>query len=192
MTTNWVALNRRNIFSHRRTKSKCLQAKLPPEALGEDSSCLLCLPRAPGSPNLWLNLSILCLHLHMGFFLCMSSSLCVHHLLSVHICICVYISPYKDTSYWMEAYPNDLILTWLHLQRLSLKLRSHVGVPVVAPWLTNPTSIHEDLGWIPGLAQWVKDPALLWLWCRVAATALIWLLAWEPPCATGAALKRQK
>ena len=36
------------------------------------------------------------------------------------------------------------------------------------------------------------DPKLLWLWCRPAATALIWPLAWEPPCASGAALKREK
>jgi len=35
-------------------------------------------------------------------------------------------------------------------------------------------------------------PVLLWLWCRPVATALIGPLAWEPPCATGAALKRPK
>ena len=31
------------------------------------------------------------------------------------------------------------------------------------------------------------DPALLWLWCRLVATALIRPLAWEPPYGTGAA-----
>ena len=36
------------------------------------------------------------------------------------------------------------------------------------------------------------DPALLWLWRRLAATALIGPLAWEPPYAMGVALRRQK
>ena len=37
-----------------------------------------------------------------------------------------------------------------------------------------------------------SDSALLWLWCRLAATAPIRPLAWEPPYAVCVALKRQK
>ena len=67
------------------------------------------------------------------------------------------------------------------------------------------------MGSIPGLARWVKrfsvavscgvgrrhgsDPAFLWLWRRLVATALIGPLAWEPPYAAGAVqeiAKRQK
>ena len=37
-----------------------------------------------------------------------------------------------------------------------------------------------------------SEMVLLWLWRRPLATALIRPLAWEPPYAMGAALKRQK
>ena len=36
------------------------------------------------------------------------------------------------------------------------------------------------------------DPTWLWLWCRLVATAPMRPLAWEPPCAAGAALEKAK
>ena len=73
-----------------------------------------------------------------------------------------------------------------------------MGVPVVAQWLMHLTRNHEVSASIPGLAHWVgvlrwavcgvglrhgSDLTLLWLWCRLVATAPIGPLAWELPYA---------
>ena len=36
-----------------------------------------------------------------------------------------------------------------------------------------------------------SDPVLPWLWCRLAAAALVQPLAWECPYAVGVALQRK-
>ena len=79
----------------------------------------------------------------------------------------------------------------------------------MAQWLTNPTRNHEvavrSLPLLSGLTirhcreLWCgvgcrcgSDPALLWLWRRPVAAALIGPLAWEPPYAAGAAQRNSK
>ena len=44
-----------------------------------------------------------------------------------------------------------------YVRLLKRRIEGHVGVPVVAQGVTNPTSFHEGAGLIPGLAQRVKD-----------------------------------
>ena len=40
------------------------------------------------------------------------------------------------------------------------------GIAIVAQQVKNPTSMHENMGLIPGPAQWVMDPAFHELWCK--------------------------
>ena len=71
-------------------------------------------------------------------------------------------------------------------------------------WLASMRTQVRSLASISGLRIWYchqlgcrdcrrgSDPMLLWLWCRLAATAPIRPLAWESLYVVGAALKRLK
>ena len=94
----------------------------------------------------------------------------------------------------------------LNFEEASLNCKTS-GIPVMAQqkqiWLASMSMQVWSLVWPSGLRIGVamscgvgrrrgSDPTLLWLWCRPAAIALFWPLAWEPPYAAATDLKRKK
>ena len=60
----------------------------------------------------------------------------------------------------MYSVPYLLLLFLNSLEKVK-NCYNFLGVPIVAQWVNNLTSIQADVSLIPGLVQWVRDPVLL-------------------------------
>ena len=73
---------------------------------------------------------------------------------------------------------ETLTSQWILKSCASETYNLHKRSSLVAQWVKSPTSIHEDMGSIPGLAQWVRDPVFelcrlqMWLGSLVAVAVV--------------------
>ena len=72
---------------------------------------------------------------------------------------------------YIDLYMNHAFGTDNHLSSKSIFLKKESSPCGTVE--TNLTSTHEEKCSILGLTQWVKNLALLWLWCQPVATAPI-------------------
>ena len=75
---------------------------------------------------------------------------------------------WRKLRQWEKSLPPVENITPLFFQPINISTKIFLylykfreeRVPFVAQQIMNPTSIHEDVGLIPGLDQWVKDQVL--------------------------------
>ena len=105
-----------------------------------------------------------------GPLLTLASWCSLHWDLSIKLIICWHVTWWPqsmNSSLWdhKAMWPIPIVtMTYGTPYRLVLykDIKKAMGVPFVAQQLKNLTRIHEDMGLIPSLTQWVKNPALLW------------------------------
>ena len=113
--------------------------------------------------------------------LCTEAQSHVCDLVSSFVCVCEDIPQLED---WMKTWFKPLLQKRFKMAYKEFLLWLSSNEPVQYPWgcrfdLTSLSGLNIQVAVNCGIGcKCGLDPELLWLWCRLAAVALIWPLAW--------------